>query len=414
MGKTTGKQRWHRFGLGIAAPALGLFCSACAWLMPPAEVPPPWEAAGLPPPVASTAGQMPVSAGEVVRQPMLSAPPSLLPPPAELPAGYAEEPSPRRPAIYLASDPLGSLPELRELPAEAEPSLATSASPAATVSEATPAPELAAPAVAPAWRQAAIPEGSNRTPVGRMPPPAAMPGFLIGAGDTVVITVLGRPELTASGNVSGDGLVTAALIGAVPVLGLSPQQAAQRIAQAYRDGQYLVDPQVTVTLSDYQSQQLSVLGEVKSPGRFAMRTRLSILDALALAGGINDSGAQLAYILRPEDSVVTRYEIDLDALLQAGAGQQYFELLAGDTVVVPKAELFYIYGEVKSPNAYKLKPGLTVIQALSLAGGLSDKGSDRRIDLRRQGEDGQLQTQAATLSDTLLPNDVIYVRERLF
>lgn len=412
MGKTTGKQRWHRFGLGIAAPALGLFCSACAWLMPPAEVPPPWQAAGLPPPAASTAGQMPASASEPARQPIPSVPPSLLPLPAESPAGYAEEPSPRRPAIYLASDPLGSLPAQSELPPAAEPSLASSASQAATASEAAPAPEPAAPAAA--WRQAAIPEGSNRTPVGRMPPPAAMPGFLIGAGDTVVITVLGRPELSASGNVSGDGLVTAALIGAVPVLGLSPQQAAQRIAQAYRDGQYLVDPQVTVTLSDYQSQQLSVLGEVKSPGRFAMRTRLSILDALALAGGINDSGAQLAYILRPEDSVVTRYEIDLDALLQAGAGQQYFELLAGDTVVVPKAELFYIYGEVKSPNAYKLKPGLTVIQALSLAGGLSDKGSDRRIDLRRQGEDGQLQTQAATLSDTLLPNDVIYVRERLF
>jgi polysaccharide export outer membrane protein len=351
---------------------------------------------------------MPVGADEPARRPTPAAPPSLLPPPAVLPASDAEEPSPRRPAIYLASDPLGSLPALSALPPAAEPAQIASAS------EAAPAPALASSTVAPAWRQAAIPEGSNRTPVGRMPPPAAMPGFLIGAGDTVVITVLGRPELSASGNVSGDGLVTAALIGAVPVLGLSPQQAAQRIAQAYKDGQYLVDPQVTVTLSDYQSQQLSVLGEVKAPGRFAMRTRLSILDALALAGGISDSGAQLAYILRPEDSVVTRYEIDLDALLQAGAGQQYFELLAGDTVVVPKAELFYIYGEVKSPNAYKLKPGLTVIQALSLAGGLSDKGSDRRIDLRRQGEDGRLQTQAATLSDTLLPNDVIYVRERLF
>ena len=247
-----------------------------------------------------------------------------------------------------------------------------------------------------------------------MPPPAATPGFVIGAGDTIDITVLGRPELSATGNVSGDGLVTTALVGAVPVLGLTPQQAAQRIALAYKNGQYLVDPQVTVTLRDYQSQQLSVLGEVKSPGRFPMRTRLSILDALALAGGINDGGAQLAYILRPEDSVVTRYEIDLDALLQAGAGQQYFELLAGDTVVVPKAELFYIYGEVKTPNAYKLKPGLTVIQALSLAGGLTAKGSDRRIDIRRRDELGELHTQAATLSDALHPDDVIYVRERLF
>lgn len=398
MGKTTGKQRWQRFGLGVAAPTLGLFCSACAWLMPPPEVPPPWESTG---PAGATATTIPPAdtTGDHAAQ-------ARLPAPAEAPASYAEEPGPRRPAIYLASDPLGSLPGL--------PPVADEGLPPPPAMSGAPPSSASTPVPGSAWRQAMIPEGSNRTPVGRMPPPAAVPGFQIGAGDTVDITVLGRPELSASGNVSGDGLITAALVGAVPVLGLTPQQAARRIAQAYKDGQYLVDPQVTVTLRDYQSQQLSVLGEVKSPGRFPMRTRLSILDALALAGGINDSGAQLAYILRPEDSVVTRYEIDLDALLQAGAGQQYFELLAGDTVVVPKAELFYIYGEVKSPNAYKLKPGLTVIQALSLAGGLTDKGSDRRIDIRRRDDEGELRTQAATLSDALLPNDVIYVRERLF
>ena len=398
MGKTTGKQRWQRFGLGVAAPTLGLFCSACAWLMPPPEVPPPWESTG---PAGATATTIPPAdtTGDHAAQ-------ARLPAPAEAPASHAEEPGPRRPAIYLASDPLGSLPGL--------PPVADEGLPPPPAMSGAPPSSASTPVPGSAWRQATIPEGSNRTPVGRMPPPAAVPGFQIGAGDTVDITVLGRPELSASGNVSGDGLITAALVGAVPVLGLTPQQAARRIAQAYKDGQYLVDPQVTVTLRDYQSQQLSVLGEVKSPGRFPMRTRLSILDALALAGGINDSGAQLAYILRPEDSVVTRYEIDLDALLQAGAGQQYFELLAGDTVVVPKAELFYIYGEVKSPNAYKLKPGLTVIQALSLAGGLTDKGSDRRIDIRRRDDEGELRTQAATLSDALLPNDVIYVRERLF
>lgn len=403
MGKTTGKQRWRRFGLGIAASTLGLLCSACAWLMPASEVPPPWEAAGLPPPLVADASAMPDVGGEPVPQPSLRRLPERLPPPPWSAAqGVAEEASPRRPAIYLASDPLGSLPDWTAAPS------------ATTEPRPPPAAAESSRVAAPAWQRAAIPEGSNRTPVGRMPPPAATPGFVIGTGDTVDIGVLGRPELSATGNVSGDGLVTVALVGAVSVLGLTPQEAAQRIAQAYKDGQYLVDPQVTVTLRDYQSQQLSVLGEVKSPGRFAMRTRLSILDALALAGGINDGGAQLAYILRPEDSVVTRYEIDLDALLQAGAGQQYFELLAGDTVVVPKAELFYIYGEVKSPNAYRLKPGLTVIQALSLAGGLTDKGSDRRIDIRRRDELGELHTQAATLSDALHPDDVIYVRERLF
>lgn len=354
----------------------------------------------------------------------------------------------RRPAIYLAPDPAPVRPtEVEPLPTAAIPvrqgyplpapmpggfetrpteiyfAPETAPSPVVLPPPAGPRQVLQAqpgPALSldfqpnPAWRRASIPAGSNPTAVGRVPPPAATPGFTIGPGDTVQITVLGRPELSASGNVSGDGLVTAALVGAVPVLGLSPQQAAQRIARAYKDGQFLVDPQVTVTMTEYQSQQLSVLGEVTSPGRFPMRTRLSILDALALAGGIKVTGAQLAYILRPEDAVVTRYEVDLDALLQAGAGQQYFELLAGDTVVVPKAEVFYIYGEVKTPAAYPLKSGTTVIQALSLAGGLTDKGSDRRIDIKRRDASGRLQTVGASLNDSLKPDDVVYIRERLF
>lgn len=352
----------------------------------------------------------------------------------------------RRPAIYLAPDPAPVRPaEVEPLPTAAIPVRQSYPLPAPTEAEmrrteiyfapeTAPSPAVLPPPAGPrqvlqaqpgpalsldfqpnpAWKRASIPAGSNPTAVGRVPPPAATPGFTIGAGDTVQITVLGRPELAASGNVSGDGLVTAALVGAVPVLGLTPQQAAQRIARAYKDGQFLVDPQVTVTMTEYQSQQLSVLGEVTAPGRFPMRTRLSILDALALAGGIKVTGAQLAYILRPEDAVVTRYEVDLDALLQAGAGQQYFELLAGDTVVVPKAEVFYIYGEVKTPNAYPLKAGTTVIQALSLAGGLTDKGSDRRIDIKRRDASGRLQTVGASLNDSLKPDDVVYIRERLF
>ncbi|MES2684716.1 MAG: SLBB domain-containing protein [Pseudomonadota bacterium] len=266
----------------------------------------------------------------------------------------------------------------------------------------------------PAWKRAVIPPDSRSAIVGRVPPPAAVPGFTIGAGDTLQIDVLGRPELTARSNVSGDGRITAALLGAVNVGGLSTAQAAMQIADAYRDNKFLLSPQVTVTMVEYQSQQLTVLGEVRNSGRYPMRTRLSVLDGLALSGGITEQGASTVYLLRPEDSVMTRYEIDLDALVQAGAGQQYFELIAGDTLVVPKSQLFYIYGEVKNPNAYKLKPGMTVIQALSLAGGLTDKGSDRRIDIRRQSDGHRLGSLSASLNDPLQADDVLYVRERLF
>ena len=343
----------------------GGFLSACALFSGPAPIPPPWEQNAAPATAAEAAQ----------RQRLLTDISGSL----------------RRSATYLASDPPGSL-ALETLP------------PVALSLSTTPGP---------AWKRAQVPAGSNPTTVGRVPPQAGA-GYLIGAGDTIDIAVLGRPELSARANVAADGRVSVALAGPVQVGDLTPAQASERIAKALREGQYLVNPQVNVTFTEYQSQMVSVLGEVKNPGRFAVRTRLSVLDVLALAGGVVDQGAQLAYVLRPEDEKVTRYEINLDALLQAGAGQTYFELLPGDAVVVPKAEQFYIYGEVRSPNTYRIKSGMTVIQALAMAGGLTDKGSDKRVQLRRRAADGSLQKQTVELFDAVQPDDVIYVRERLF
>lgn len=363
---------------GMLAVSMTLLLQACALMAP--EVPPP-------PPLSTpvTATAPPLRALE--SQPQRANPAAVNGETPALP-------------IYLAPDPAPRL-----APGHNSPQ----------VMQAQPGPALSLDFTPnPAWRRAVIPPDSRAATVGSVPPPAATPGFTIGAGDTVQIEVLGRSELSAKGNVSGDGRVNVALLGPVVLGGLTPVQAAERIARLYREGQYLVSPQVTVTMVDYQSQLLTVLGEVRTPGRFPMRTRLSVLDGIALAGGINEQGASTAYLLRPEDKVVTRYEIDLDALIQAGAGQQYFEMLAGDTLVIPKTQVFYIYGEAKNPNSYKLKPGMTVIQALSLAGGLTDKGSDRRIHIRRRDDSGKLRTLSVSLNEPLQADDVIYIRERLF
>jgi polysaccharide export outer membrane protein len=266
-----------------------------------------------------------------------------------------------------------------------------------------------------AWRKAEIPATTKQPiTVGRMPPAAGPQGYVIGPGDTVEVSVLGRPEFAVKANVTDEGFVPIHLVGAVPIAGLTPYQAAERIALTIKSGQYLVNPQVSIVITEYFSQQFSVLGEVRNPGRFPLRTRVSVLDVLALAGGISGQGSNIAYLLRPEDEVVTRYEIDLDALIQTGAGQQYFEILAGDTLVVPKAEGFYIYGEVRAPNFYPIKANMNVMQALSLAAGVTDKGSDKRIEVRRRQGDGQFQTFSAQLFDPIQAGDVLYVRERLF
>lgn len=234
----------------------------------------------------------------------------------------------------------------------------------------------------------------------------------LASGDSITVTVFGRPELTATVYVSDSGTIDVPLAGSIPVSGLSPAEASERIATAYREGEYLVDPQVNVILAALRSQQISVLGEVIRPGRFPIDTRMTILDALAQAGGIGPQGDERAYILRRKNDGVERFEVDLRELLGAGSGQ-VVPLRAGDTVVIPKAPLFYIHGEVARPGSYALKTEMTLIEATSIAGGITQRGSARRIEIKRKTRDGTVRIDA-DIDDAVMPEDVIHVRERIF
>ena len=235
----------------------------------------------------------------------------------------------------------------------------------------------------------------------------------LAAGDVVTMSVFGRPELTTTVYVSDGGAIDVPLAGSIPVTGLSPAEAAERVATAYREGEYLVDPQVNIVLAAIRSQQISVVGEVVRPGRFPIDTRTSVLDALAQAGGIGPMGSEKAFILRRGRDGTDRFEVDLKDLLSEGAGQ-VVELRAGDTIVVPKAPLFYIYGEVQRPNSYPLRSEMTVIEAVSVAGGLTPRGSAGRIEIKRKLKDGKSKRFDADIDDPVQPEDVINVRERIF
>lgn len=234
----------------------------------------------------------------------------------------------------------------------------------------------------------------------------------LASGDSVTVTVFGRPELTTTVYVSDSGMIDVPLAGSIPVLGLSPVEASDRIATAYREGEYLIDPQVNVVLAALRSQQISIVGEVSRPGRFPIDTRMTILDALAQAGGISPQGAERAFILRRKEGGVDRFEVDLRDLLGIGSGQ-VVQLRAGDTIVVPKAPLFYIYGEVARPGSYALKSDMTLIEATSIAGGITQRGSTRRIEIKRKTKEG-IKRIDADIDDPVMPEDVINVRERLF
>jgi polysaccharide export outer membrane protein len=235
------------------------------------------------------------------------------------------------------------------------------------------------------------------------------------AGDSVTIKVHGQPELSLATTVAEDGTVTLPLAGSVDVAGLAPGKAAQRIAAAFRQGKFLVDPQVAVTLAQSSVGRVSVLGAVRTPGRFPIESRATVLDVLALAGGISEDGGETVVLLRPDRSGrIARYPIEMKGLSQGRTALPTVILRGGDALFVPAVGHFYIYGEVKAPNMYRLEPGMTVVQAISRGGGTTPRGSATRIELRRRQPNGTYATSSAGPTDEIRPDDVIRVKERLF
>ncbi len=214
--------------------------------------------------------------------------------------------------------------------------------------------------------------------------------------------------------VGDDGSISVPLAGAVQVAGVTPVVAAKRVEAALIAGQFLKSPHVTIALLVGKSQRVSIIGEVHTPGRYPVEPNTSIFDLLALAGGTTQDGSDVVYLLRTDaDGKVNRYEINLKAL---GAGSQASEqrLRGGDQIMVPRAEQFYIYGEVTRPDKYRIEPRMTVVEAIARAGGVTPRGSDKRVEIKRMGAGGKYAILHATPSDLVQPNDVIRVKESIF
>ena len=256
-------------------------------------------------------------------------------------------------------------------------------------------------------------------PVPAAPAPAAAnavgPLSPMGPGDSVTLHVFGQPDMDTVLGVADDGTIRVPLAGAVQVGGVSPEAAARRVEKAFKDGGYFVDPHVTITVTQSLSQRVSVLGEVRQPGRYPVDSKTSIIDLLAQAGGETEFASENVYVLRTDAAgSVKRYPVNLKGLTDPGASAPTQLLHAGDSVYVPRAEQFFILGEVQKPAMYKLEPNLTVLQAISLAGGITAKGSDRRVEIKRTGKDGQQVVIKPKPNDFVQPDDVIRVKESIF
>jgi polysaccharide biosynthesis/export protein len=237
----------------------------------------------------------------------------------------------------------------------------------------------------------------------------------LGPGDTVVLAVFGQPDLSGTVMVGADGSLPLAFGNSVNVQRLTADEAARKIETVLREEGILERPSVVVTVSRSQSQRVSVLGEVGSPGRYVLESGASVLDLLADAGGLRETAGAEAWILRPRaDGSTERLPVPIDPGRDSAGAANLPALRAGDAVVVPKAEQFYVYGQVNNPNSYPLRRDTTVIQAIAMAGGLTARGSDRSVEIRRLRADGSYERLKGRAADRIAPGDVIRVRERLF
>lgn len=285
-------------------------------------------------------------------------------------------------------------------------------------------PSLSAPAPSAETKPADLPQASPA--VDSAPPVLAAGTAAIGAGDVLQVTVFGQPDMSAEVSVTEGGEVTLPLIGLIRLAGLSSSDVEKLVARRLREREFLLNPEVSVTVRQNRSQVVSVLGEVVKPGRYPIQGRFTVLDLLATAGGLTPKADTVAFLLRKGDGSAggagagsdpaqrIRIPIRLDRVNTPDRSSLDLVLSNDDMVYVGQQKFFYILGEVRRPGSYPMEPDLNVMRALSISGGVTERGSMNRINIHRQADAPNGRELAPRLTDSVMEGDVIYVKERIF
>jgi polysaccharide export outer membrane protein len=250
--------------------------------------------------------------------------------------------------------------------------------------------------------------------------------YVVGAQDVLTITCYDQADLSGKFTVETDGTFSYPLIGRVKVGGLTLRQVENEVKTRLVGDGYFLNPQITVAVDTYKSQKVFIVGEVRTPGTYPLSGDMNLVEALARAGSTLPTASDEAVIVHPEagqdtsgptlptqEDAANVIHVDLRTL-QNGAFSQNAALRDGDTIFVPRAESVYVFGQVKNPGAYAMQQkNTTVLQALSLAGGVTDRGTTSRIKIVRivNGEKKELKVK---LTDLVQSGDTIMVPERFF
>jgi len=252
----------------------------------------------------------------------------------------------------------------------------------------------------------------------------ARQAYLVGQGDVLKVAVWSQPELSGEFTIDVSGGIVLPLIGAVKAAGLPVEQIERDIRDRLADG-YVVNPQVSISVTQFKSQRVFVIGEVKLPGVVPLTGALTLVEALTRVGSLTEMAGGDLVVIRPADGQPVngpvlasdsgaRELLRVDVrLLQSKGPTSNIVLRDGDTVVVPRAEVVYVIGQVNTPGAFAYERDMSILQVISKANGVNDVGTTRRLKILRI-VDGKRTEVKASLGDKLLPGDTVVVASRWF
>jgi len=253
--------------------------------------------------------------------------------------------------------------------------------------------------------------------------------YVIGARDVLKVTVWGQDDLSKDYPVDPDGYVSFPLVGRVKAAGLTPTAFADDL-RTRLEKDYLVNPQVLVSVKDYLSQKVHVSGEADKPGVYYLSGPTTVRDILSRAGGLSKSaGSQVVLVraatLRGGSGSAEPASVRLEAArVLAGDPAENLAVADGDTLVVPKGNTFFVFGEVRKPGAFPLDKDTSVLEGITLAGGFTDKAAPGRVRVIRSTKGSQtvinvdmndvIKRGLREKAIPLLENDVVVVPESFF
>ena len=253
-------------------------------------------------------------------------------------------------------------------------------------------------------------------------PQTATPAeYVAGPQDVLSIVVFGEEDLKKTVALDADGTVDFPYVGRIKAGGLTQRAIGEDLAAKLK--KFYVNPQVSVEVVKFRSQSVFVFGQVHAPGQYPLSGNMSVLQALAAAGSPTPAAAPYAVVSRPagsgpalprtEPGGGTSLRITLKEL-QSGQGPAGFSLRDGDTVTIPKGESFFVTGHVKVPGSYVIEGDLTVMQAIAMAGGATEKGAANRVRIFRTVDGKQQEVKGVKLADLVRAGDAIDVPQRYF